>query len=123
MEAAHFECIGGKDKIMVYPILEWTEADVWQFLEERNLPRNPCYSSVKRVGCMFCPFAGKGQLRYYRAKYPKFHAAILRSIGKYIDTHDTDFDNAEECYDWWESKMSVKVYKAKKQQTSINFDL
>ena len=123
MENARFECIGGKDKIMVYPILEWTEQDVWDFIDLRGLPHNPCYSTVKRVGCMFCPFAGKRQLRQYRERYPKFHAAILRSLQRYIDTHDTDFCTAAECYDWWESKLSVEVYKAKKMQTQINFDL
>ena len=122
MEAAHFECIGGKDKIMVYPILEWTEQDVWDFIDLRGLPHNPCYSTVKRVGCMFCPFAGKRQLRQYRKRYPKFHAAILRSLQRYIDTHDTDFDTAEECYKWWESKESVDVYNAKKRQLEIGFD-
>lgn len=123
MESARFECVGGKDKIMVYPILEWTERDVWNFIDLRNLPHNPCYSSVKRVGCMFCPFAGKRQLRQYRGRYPKFYDAILRSLQKYIDTHDTDFDTAEDCYMWWESKESVDSFIAKKRQLEISFDL
>lgn len=122
MEKSQFQCVGGKDKIMVYPILEWTERDVWDFIDERGLPHNPCYASVKRVGCLFCPFAGKRQLRLYRERYPKFHAAILRSLQRYIDTHDTDFATAEECYDWWESKLSVEKYKAKKMQTQMIFD-
>lgn len=36
MEQAHFQCVGGKDKFMVYPILRWTEQDVWRFLRERE---------------------------------------------------------------------------------------
>lgn len=36
MEQAHFQCVGGKDKFMVYPILQWTERDVWQFIRERE---------------------------------------------------------------------------------------
>lgn len=122
MENVRFECISGDDKIMIYPILEWTEQEVWEFINDRNLPHNPCYDSVRRVGCMFCPFAGKRQLIMYRMRYPKFYEAILRSLQRYLDSHDTDFDSAEECYDWWESKLSVDKYKAKKKQTQINFN-
>lgn len=122
MEKSQFQCVDGKDKIMIYPILEWSESDVWEFIDERGLPHNPCYTYVKRVGCLFCPFASKSQLMLYRERYPKFHAAILRSLQKYIETHETDFKTAEECYNWWESKLSVTEYKAKKAQTILQFD-
>ena len=122
MEKSQFQCVGGNDKVMVYPILEWTEQDVWDFIDARGLPHNPLYSTVRRVGCMFCPFAGKRQLRQYRERYPKFHSAILRSLQRYLDNHDSDFKDAAECYDWWESKLSVRVYKEKQSQTTLNFE-
>ena len=27
-------CVGGKDKVLLSPILDWTEKDVWTFLNE-----------------------------------------------------------------------------------------
>lgn len=31
-------CVGGKDKILVSPIIYWTERDVWEFLNANNIP-------------------------------------------------------------------------------------
>lgn len=125
MEAANFECVSGKDKFMIYPILDWTEADVWAFLAERNLPRNPCYDNGHRVGCMFCPFASKKQKDYYTNRYPKFHTTLIAHLQRYLDKQDPsrrNFTTAEEYFAWWKSKENINTYRAKKRQLNINFD-
>lgn len=127
MEQAHFQCVGGKDKFMVYPILRWTEQDVWRFLRERELPINPCYASQRRVGCVFCPFAPKKQIMRHIKEKPKQYQALLHNLQKFIDqTHEkgliSHFDTAEEYFQWWVEKESIKTYKEKKQQTTIQFD-
>lgn len=127
MEQAHFQCVGGKDKFMVYPILQWTERDVWQFIRERGLPINPCYATQKRVGCVFCPFAPKRQIiRQIKAK-PKQYQALLHNLQKFLDNRDgrgqlNQFATAEECFMWWINKENIKTYMEKKQQTTIQFD-
>lgn len=121
MERAQFECVSGEDKIMIYPILEWSEKDVWDFIEAYHLPKNPLYDAVGRVGCMFCPFAKKAQLKYYREHYPRYFFKMLDWLDIYIRTHETPFFDAEECYDWWESKLSVSQYfeRASKEGGSL----
>ena len=111
MESSQFQCVGGKDKVMLHPILNWSEADVWNFIRKKGLAINPCYAAVDRVGCMFCPFGRKKQLRYYRERYPRYYDRLLRYIQRYIDTHNSPFSQAEDYYGWWESKMSVEAYK------------
>lgn len=80
MEENEFQCVGGKDKFMVYPVLEWTEKDVWQFICERGLPVNPCYKTHKRVGCVFCPFARPKDVRAYCETHPQLKAAFIHAI-------------------------------------------
>lgn len=80
MEANEFRCVGGKDKFMVYPILEWTEKDVWDFIAMRGLPVNPCYKTHKRVGCVFCPFARPKDIRAYCETHPQLKAAFIHAI-------------------------------------------
>lgn len=47
-----------KGKRVVNPIIDWTDEDVWEFLNTYNVPVNPLYEmGYKRVGCMLCPFA------------------------------------------------------------------
>lgn len=124
MQTNEFRCVGGKDKIMVYPILAWSTADVWQFLKMRDLPVNPCYSRGVRVGCVFCPFARKGEIERYTASHPKSKEVLLHAIERYLARHpgSSKFDNATEVFDWWVSKKSVDKYLQVKQQTSIDFE-
>jgi len=58
-------CIGGKDTITVAPIIEWTDRDVWEFLNdvvkvEHCELYDPPYSQ-HRIGCILCPMASKKQ--------------------------------------------------------------
>jgi len=127
MEKAHFECVGGKDKFMVYPILQWTEKDVWQFIKEKDLPINPCYKTRRRVGCVFCPFAPTRQLKRAAMEKPKQFAALLHNLQKFIDNTSEkglikQFDTAEEYFFWWVEKENIKTFKEKKKQLKIEFD-
>lgn len=126
MDQAHFQCVGGKDKFMVFPILHWTELDVWQFIRERELPINPCYTTQKRVGCVYCPFAPKKQIIRQIKTNPKQYQALLHNLQKFIDNIKYKglhymFATAEEYFMWWVEKENIKTYLEKKKQTSIEF--
>ena len=124
MEENEFQCVGGKDKFMVYPVLEWTEKDVWQFIRERGLPVNPCYKTHKRVGCVFCPFARPKDVRAYCETHPQLKAAFIHAIERYRERERDrqKLPTAEDYFDWWLSHISLDEYIAKKRQTTINFD-
>lgn len=123
MEENEFRCVGGKDKFMVYPILEWTEANVWQFIRERGLPVNPCYKIHKRVGCVFCPFAKKKYILQYCETHPQLKMAFIHAIERWMgNKQNSKLPTAEDNFDWWLSNMSLDEYIAKKRQTTINFD-
>lgn len=123
MEANEFRCVGGKDKFMVYPILEWTEKDVWDFIALRGLPVNPCYKTHKRVGCVFCPFARPKDIRAYCETHPQLKAAFIHAIERYIERERDrqKLPSAEDYFDWWLSHISLDEYIAKKRQMEINF--
>lgn len=116
-------CIKGKDKVMVYPILHWTEEDVWRFHRERKLPRNKCYDTAGRVGCMFCPFSSKREIEYYEREYPLFKRNLLIYFDRYLKRKKKkEFATAEEYYEWWKSKENIRTYKAKKRQLEMKFE-
>lgn len=59
-------CINGKDSILISPIFEWTEKDVWYFLN--NVIKAPHCSlydeGYTRIGCILCPMSTpKSKLR------------------------------------------------------------
>lgn len=55
-------CVGGKDKILVSPILYWTEKDVWDYLKRMHIPYCELYDKgYKRIGCIMCPMSNYKQ--------------------------------------------------------------
>lgn len=122
MEDNKFQCVGGKDRFMIYPILEWTETDVWTFIYERGLHVNPCYRDYGRVGCVFCPFAKARDIRIYCETHPGLKAALLHSIERNMQERGgvKRLETAEEYFEWWLSRKSVDVFLAKKRQLSLD---
>ena len=61
-------CINGKDSIIINPIIEWRDADVWQFLNKvMEVPHCELYDppfNRHRIGCILCPMSSyKTKLR------------------------------------------------------------
>ena len=61
-------CINGKDSIIINPIIDWTDADVWDFLNKvMEVPHCELYDppyNRHRIGCILCPMSSyKTKLR------------------------------------------------------------
>ncbi len=123
----NFECVGGKDKFVVAPILNWTTKDVWDFIHVNKIKYCSLYDDGwHRIGCLFCPMASKKEKQKEVIRYPKQVKAIKRSIqhlidnGKYMNNYDA---TADEIFDWWISNESPKKYFGMlRNQMKINFN-
>lgn len=117
----HFVCVKGRDKYMLYPILAWTEQDVWDFIKDRELPINPCYNTAYRVGCVFCPYSNKAKIQSYIKTHPKQFQILLQHLQVYLDRERTNniFTKAYDAFMWWCSKVSVKKYNSNPQKYDI----
>lgn len=121
MRDNEFQCVGGRDKFLIYPILRWTSEDVWEFIKDRGLPINPCYEKYKRVGCVFCPFSPARYIRDYIKEHPKQYQALLHSLERYLERSDkvSQFESAEDVFEWWLSKSSIEDWQEKKRQVAL----
>ena len=116
LEQTEHQCIRGKDRVMVHPLLEFTAKDIWAYIEERGLPINPLYEKCGRVGCMFCPFTSDAQLDYYERRYPLFKKSILAALEKNLTRRkQSPFSNATQLYRWWRSKKTVEKFLAEEK--------
>ena len=79
----HYKC---------YPIAYWSTLDVWRYIEENNLPVNPAYDKVDRVGCITCTaYIGweKDMAKLYPGLYRKICSMLgVNLITDYIDDED-----------------------------------
>jgi len=103
-----------RGKVMFYPIIDWLEWEVWQYIEDNGLPVNPCYDSGRRVGCMVCPFAPTKQLISVFTEFPNLKKKMLKTIhllretSNYASAYKDKTD--EEILEWWMSKKSIAEY-------------
>lgn len=92
---------------LLNPIVEWTDADVWEFLKHYGCKSNPLYECGKsRIGCIGCPMAGfKGMKREF-AKYPKYRLNYVRAFDRMLKKRIEDgipatWKTGEEVMRWW----------------------
>lgn len=118
------QCVKGKDKIIINPIIEWSEADVWHFLNEVvKVEHCALYDKGwRRLGCLFCPMASKKEVLRQGSAYPKYRALLLRTIAKlrengYMNQYADLTD--EEVFDWWISKEGIAKWYAKHKQPNL----
>ena len=94
----------------IYPILDWTNQDVLEFIKDRGLKIHPIYyredGSIdveRRVGCMCCPLASTRKRIEQFEKYPNMVKAYIRAGQKYREKHpDTKTTNMyANVYEWF----------------------
>lgn len=62
------------------PIFDWTDTDVWEYLNERGIPHCCLYDEgFNRIGCVCCPLAPKN-MRRDAQKWPKTAAMLFRGF-------------------------------------------
>lgn len=118
-----FVCINGKDKIILNPIIHWTDSDVWNFIRQNEMPYCKLYDEgYHRIGCIFCPMTSVKAKQLDRQRYPGIERQIKKSLQQLIDNGQyNNFDNVNDIFDWWCSNMSFKEWNGKKGQMQLNF--
>ena len=119
-------CVGGKDKILVSPIIYWTERDVWEFLNANGIPHRSLYDQgYTRIGCICCPMSQYRQKAKEIKRWPHVRHNWIKTIQWLIDNGyiDRNFNDAGTGFRWWISgKSYAKFYADEFQQQKINFE-
>ena len=98
-------------KTIVNPIIDWTDDEVWEFLDEVAIvPHCSLYDEgFKRLGCIGCPMARGAKREAELERWPKYRQAYIRSFDKMLEKRrevgaETDWKNGEEVMKWWLKK-------------------
>lgn len=77
-------CIKGKESILISPIIDWTEKDVWEFLNNvMQVTHCSLYDEGwTRIGCIGCPMSNPKQKRKENERYPHIKRNWIKAIKK-----------------------------------------
>lgn len=79
-----FETCALKGKRVCNPIIDWEEADIWDYLAEQHVESNPLYcEGWKRVGCIGCPIAGKHRVAEF-TQFPKYRELYINAFERML---------------------------------------
>lgn len=106
-----FETCAVKAKRVCNPIIDWTDDDVWGYIEAERVPVNHLYGcGFSRVGCIGCPMAGKRGREIEFARYPKYRDMYIRAFEKMLDVRKERGKingtwrigtTGEDVFNWW----------------------
>jgi len=110
-----FETCIKQGKRILNPIIDWTDDDVWEFLDHVGCESNPLYAEgYKRVGCVGCPMA---DIEKELLRWPKFKSMYISAFDRMVNNRtvkEKDYENGygnwtsgEAVYDWWVKKNRV----------------
>jgi len=96
-----------KGKIIVNPILNWVDEEVWEYIRSENLPHCELYDQgFTRLGCIGCPMAGPNRQREQFIRWPRFRAMYIRAFEKMLIRRrerglKTTWKTGEDVMAWW----------------------
>ena len=110
-----------RNKIIFNIILDWTELDVWAYIDANEINYCPLYDKGKdRIGCVACPQMGVKKMKREFEQYPHIKKGYLRAIKKAMDNGGfKQFENPEDVFNWWVSDESIKNYLELKNQLEL----
>ena len=107
-----FETCNLKGKMTVNPIVDWSDNDVWDYTRSEHLPINPLYcEGQKRVGCIGCPMAGRGDRQREFVRWPKYEQLYIQAFDRMLEERKKrgldsykvwkEIETGVDMFHWW----------------------
>lgn len=107
-------CVNGRDKILLSPIINWNDRDVWTFLNVIiNVEHCVLYDQgYNRIGCIGCPMSSYRQKVRELTRYPHVRNNWLKVCQQLIDNGNIryNFTTPEQLFSWWISGKSYNEW-------------
>ena len=74
-------CIRGQESLLISPIIEWTDGDVWTFLNTLQIEHCELYDQGwHRIGCIGCPMSSLKQKAIENERWPHVKRNWIKTI-------------------------------------------
>ena len=123
-----FELCAIQGKRILNPIIDWSDAEVWEFLHHYGCSSNPLYEcGYKRVGCVGCPMTrAKERIRQF-SHYPKYQENYIRTFDRMLKRRaelgrdSNTWRTGQDVFDWWLKDPEKKHESYGLQMTIADF--
>lgn len=94
-------CQLSKGVVFFHPVIDWSEEQIWDFIELERLPYCSLYDEgFTRIGCVGCPMTSSGNMVREFTRWPNFEKAYLWAFermleGRHFDRWKTKYDVLE----------------------------
>lgn len=100
-----FENCLKKHKLVTNPIIDWTDADIWDYIRHEKIPYCSLYDEgFKRIGCIGCPMASAKQKETEFSRWPGFKGYYLSAFERMLKVNTEvsyTWKTGQEVFDWW----------------------
>jgi phosphoadenosine phosphosulfate reductase len=101
------KCQKKKAKTLFRPIIDWTDEDVWEYLNSRNIPHCSLYDEGQdRIGCVMCPLSKN--MAKEAERWPVFAKMYKSCCKALIDGGMVKFKDADQMYRWWLGEVELQ---------------
>ena len=104
--------------ILVNPIYDWSDAEVWEYIHENNIAYNELYDmGYSRVGCILCPLANKREKQRDILTFPAYKERYIKAFEKMLevrkergkdDSKGGAWKDAESVFKWWIEDKTIE---------------
>ena len=94
-------------KTTVNPIIEWTDANVWEFIRAENIPYCGLYDEgYPRLGCIGCPIASQRWRDREFLRWPKYKDNYMMAFQNMLDElnrreRKPRWETPLDVFNWW----------------------
>ena len=103
--------------IIVNPIYEWSDSDIWDYIRENGIEYNELYNmGYKRVGCILCPLAKRSEKQRDIITFPSYKQRYIKAFEKMLETRKQKgkddsmgaWKDAESVFKWWIEDKTIE---------------
>lgn len=102
-----------KNKMVVNPIIDWKDGDIWEYIHSEHICTNPLYDSgFYRVGCIGCPLVGKSRWFEF-SKFPKYRDMYIHAFDRMLEVRkqrakEGRWKTGYDVFLWWMEDDNVE---------------
>ena len=97
-----------RHKTTLNPIIDWSDAEVWEFIKSERIPYCSLYDEgFDRIGCIGCPLVNTKPREAEFNRWPKYRQAYIRAFDMMLRERERRgletraWQTAIDVYNWW----------------------